>query len=131
MVGIVLPLLALRSSIGVVACLTAESGPLVDLNDACTGSGGGGLARSIDVASNQSFRGTTGIHCTRTDVRLVHSSNKAVFGICIFVPRVAYRRLIGATCFSTEGLGLVELKARLSIKLPTTMATGDVSRTFA
>ena len=41
-----------------------------------------GLAESIDIGSNPPFRGTTGIHCTRTDVRLVHSSNEAVRHIC-------------------------------------------------
>ena len=46
------------------------------------------------------------------------------------MPRVAYRRLIWTTRLSTEGLSLVELKARIPIKLATTMTTGDVGRTL-
>ena len=90
-----------------------------------------GLARSIDVGSNLPFRGTTVIHCTCTDVRLVHTSNEAVFCSLYICATSAYQRLIGPTFFSPEGLGLVEFKARISKKLATTMTTGNVGRTFA
>ena len=136
MVGIVLLLLlALRNSIGVVACLTAQSGPLVDLNDACTVFKlfvvGGDLHEALMLFQIRCFVARRAFTVPVPMFVLFTHRTKPLSAVCTFVPQVAYRRLIGTACFSTEGLGLVELKARISIKLATAMTTGNVGRTFA
>ena len=136
MVGIVLlHLFPFCSSIGVVACLTMELGPLVNLNDACMVFElfrvGGDLHEALMLVQIRCFVAQHAFTVPAPMFVFFIHRMKQFLAVCTFLPQVTYRRLIGTTCFSTEGVGLVELKACISIKWTTARRTGDVGRTFA